>query len=441
MTARSLSWAGIVRLGLVQTALGAIVVLTTSALNRVMVVELALPATLPGVLVALHYAVQLLRPRLGYGSDMGGARTPWIIGGMAVLAVGGTLAAVATAWMETARWSGIALAVVAFLLVGLGVGAAGTSLLVLLASRTVPQRRPAAASIVWIMMIAGFVVTTAAASRFLDPYSPERLITVCAVVSLAAFLVACLAVWGVERSTAPQAEEKKAPKVPFFEALREVWQEPEARRFTVFVFISMLAYSAQDLILEPFAGAVFGRSLGESTQLTAMQNGGVLAGMILVAVVGSAFGAHRVAALRGITIAGCLAAAAAIIGLAVAGYHTEVWPLATSYFGLGLANGVYAAAAIATMMQLVARGRESREGLRMGLWGAAQAIAFGVGGLVGAAALDIARLATGSTTDGFAVVFLVDGALFLMSAWLAWGIARDRAAEPAMTSIKAAPSH
>ncbi len=438
MTARSLSWVGIVRLGLVQTALGAIVVLTTSALNRVMVVELALPATLPGVLVALHYAVQMLRPRLGYGSDMGGARTPWIVGGMAVLAVGGTLAAVATAWMETARVPGIALAVVAFLLVGLGVGAAGTSLLVLLASRTVPQRRPAAASLVWIMMITGFVITTAAASRFLDPYSPMRLITVCAVVSLAAFLVACFAVWGVERSTAPQAEEKAPAKVPFLEALREVWQEPEARRFTVFVFVSMLAYSAQDLILEPFAGAVFGRSLGESTHLTAVQNSGVLAGMILVAVVGSAFGAHRVSALRTITIAGCLAAAAAILGLAVAGYHTEVWPLATSYFGLGLANGVYAAAAIASMMQLVARGRESREGLRMGLWGAAQAIAFGVGGLAGAAALDVARLITGSTTGGFAAVFIVDGLLFLMSAWLASGVARDRAAAAAMTSIKAA---
>ena len=67
-----LGWLGIVRLGLVQTALGAIVVLTTSTMNRVMVVELALPAMLPGALVALHHAVQLLRPRLGHGSDVGG---------------------------------------------------------------------------------------------------------------------------------------------------------------------------------------------------------------------------------------------------------------------------------------------------------------------------------------------------------------------------------
>ena len=130
-----LGWLGIVRLGLVQTALGAIVVLTTSTLNRVMVVELALPAMLPGVLVALHYAVQMLRPRWGYGSDVGGRRTPWIVGGMAVLALGGIAAAVATALMDgpcrrASRWRSLA-----FLLIGLGVGAAGTSLLVLLAKR------------------------------------------------------------------------------------------------------------------------------------------------------------------------------------------------------------------------------------------------------------------------------------------------------------------
>jgi BCD family chlorophyll transporter-like MFS transporter len=62
-----LGWLGIVRLGLVQAAIGALVVITTSTLNRVQVVELALPALLPGVLVAIHYFVQVLRPRLGYG--------------------------------------------------------------------------------------------------------------------------------------------------------------------------------------------------------------------------------------------------------------------------------------------------------------------------------------------------------------------------------------
>ena len=203
MNPASLGWLGIIRLGLVQTALGAIVVLTTSALNRVMVVELALPATLPGLLVGLHYALQMLRPRMGYGSDMGGRRTPWIIGGMAVLALGGVLAAAGTALMAEALWAGIALAVLAFLLIGAGVGAAGTSLLVLLASRTAPARRAAAASLVWIMMIAGFVITTAIAGRLLDPYSPMRLVAVAGGVSAIAFTLATLTVLARSKAEMP----------------------------------------------------------------------------------------------------------------------------------------------------------------------------------------------------------------------------------------------
>ena len=143
--APALGWIGILRLGLVQTALGAVVVISTSTLNRVMVVELALPAMVPGLLVAAHYAVQILRPRWGYGSDAGGRRTPWIIGGMALLSLGGAGAALATAWMSVDPVLGLVAAAVAFLMIGAGVGAAGTSLLVLLATEVTPERRPAAA--------------------------------------------------------------------------------------------------------------------------------------------------------------------------------------------------------------------------------------------------------------------------------------------------------
>lgn len=417
MTPAPLGWLGILRLGLVQTSLGAIVVLTTAALNRVMVVEHALPAMLPGALVALHYAVQMLRPRLGHGSDQGGRRTPWIVGGMAVLALGGVLAAAATAWMGTALLPGIALAVLAFLLVGVGVGAAGTSLLVLLAARVAPARKPAAASIVWIMMIAGFVVTTATTGRLLDPYSPERLVGVTAAVGAIAFVVSLLAVAGVEGRSVRTAAERPV-QTPFKAALREVWGEPVARHFTLFVFVSMLAYSAQDLILEPFAGAVFGMTLGESTRLSSLQHGGVLAGMIIIAVVGSlAKGGIR--ALRGWIVGGCLIAFTVLIALAFAHSSGAGFPLRSAFFALGMANGAFAAAAIAAMMQLVNNGRQGREGVRMGMFGAAQAIAFGLGGFLGTVVLDLGRLLTGSVTGGYTVVFLVDAALFLASALLA----------------------
>lgn len=426
MTVRDpLGWAGILRLALVQTALGGVVVLTTSTLNRVMVVELALPAMLPGLLVGLHYALQVLRPRLGYGSDVGGRRTPWIIGGMAVLALGGLGGAVATALMASHLVLGVSLAVIAFSLVGVGVGAAGTTLLVLLAKRVAPQRRAAAAAIVWVTMIAGFVLTAAAAGYFLDPFSLERLVVVSATVSAAAFVITLLAVRGIEgRAEVAAAQARPAPA--FRAALTQVWREPEARRFTVFVFLSMLAYSAQDLILEPFAGTVFGFTPGQSTQLAGLQHGGVLAGMGLVAVLATAVTGRSPGALRLWTIGGCVLSALALGSIACSALVAPAWPLRLLVFLLGLANGVFAIAAIASMMELAGRGRERREGVRVGLWGAAQAIAFGLGGFAGAAASDLARWAVGDPALAYALVFGAESLLFVAAAGLAATLGNER---------------
>jgi len=411
-------WLAIVRLGLVQACLGAVVVMTTSTLNRVMVVELALPALLPGILVAMHYLVQVARPRMGYGSDLGQRRTPWIVGGMFVLAFGGALAAVATAWMGSDRASGIALAVVAFMLIGVGVSSAGTSLLVLLAKRVDAPRRATAATIVWLMMIVGFAVTAGVAGKLLDPYSPARLIAVTAGVSVLAVLLTCIATWRLEgAATAERAAAAEVAQQPAFrEALAQVWAEPVARHFTVFVFISMLAYSAQDLILEPFAGSVFGFTPGESTGLSGVQHGGVLVGMLAAAFAGRG---TRFGSLRAWQIGGCLLSALMLLGLVAAGIVGAAWPFKANVFALGVANGAFSIAAIASMMRLAGEGRGAREGTRMGLWGAAQAVAFGMGGLVGTAASDLARWLIGTPAHAYAAVFAFEAALFVASAVLA----------------------
>jgi MFS transporter, BCD family, chlorophyll transporter len=420
-----LSWFGIARLGLVQAMLGAVVVLTTSTLNRVMVVELALPALLPGLLVALHYAVQISRPRMGFGSDVGARRTPWIVGGLVVLASGGFLGAVATAWMgESSRTAGLALAVLAFMLVGLGVSAAGTSLLTLLAKRVDAPRRAGAAALVWVMMIVGFAVTAGTAGKFLDPYTPERLMLVSGTVSLIAVAVTVLALWRLE-GHARSVVEGNAPMTAtrFRAALAEVWRESDARRFTIFVFVSMLAYSAQDLILEPFAGVMFGFTPGESTQLSGVQHGGTLAGMLLAALAGRRLFGIGFGSLRVWTVWGCVASCVALAGLAFAGFGgtavTASWPLRANVFVMGVANGAFSIAAIGSMMALAGHGRGGREGTRMGLWGAAQAIGFAGGGLIGTALSDVARWVIGAPGPAYATVFAVEALLFIASALLA----------------------
>ncbi len=428
---RPLGWLGILRLGLVQAGLGSVVVLATSTLNRVMVVELALPALIPGALVAFHYGLQVLRPWMGYGSDLGGRRTPWIVGGMAALALGGVGAAGATAMMATHLAAGIAVAVAAFALVGVGVGSAGTALLTLLAKRVDPGRRAAAATVVWLMMIAGIAVTATVAGKLLDPFSPERLVAVTSAAALAAFAVAALAVWGMEGAAG--APEPAAPPVGgFLGALKEVWAEPQARRFAIFVFVSMLAYSAQELILEPFAGAVFALTPGQSAELTGLQHGGVLGGMALVAVGSALAGGFRVRAMRASTVGGCVGSAAAILLLAASGPLGLHWPLREGVVLLGVANGAFAVSAIGSMMGLASNGRAAREGTRVGLWGAAQALAFGAGGLAGTAASDLARFVFGSPATAYAAVFGMEAALFGAAAVLALGVFQMRDDQPAL---------
>jgi BCD family chlorophyll transporter-like MFS transporter len=439
--AAPLGWLGIVRLGVVQAALGALVVLATSTMNRVMVVELALPASLPGALVALHYFVQVLRPRLGYGSDVGGRRTRWIVGGMAVLAAGVVLAAAATDLLARDRLAGIALALVAFTAVGVGVGAAGTSLLALLARRVEARRRAPAATILWLMMIAGIAVTATVAGRLLDPFSAARLTSVTASVASVAFVASVLALWRVERRGRDDAATRPAEAQPFFRMLSDIWAEPPARRFALFVFVSMLAYSAQELILEPFAGAVFALTPGESTRLNGVQHMGVLGGMLLVAVGAGLAGEFRARAMRAWTVGGCLASAAAILSLAAAGLVGPAWPLRASVLALGAANGMFAVSAIGAMMGLAGAGRGGRDGTRLGLWGAAQALAFGLGGLLGTSASDLARALLGSPAAAYGAVFAAEAALFLLAARIATTVFASAAPAVPAPAVRFAGSH
>ena len=424
--APGLGWIAIIRIGLVQTALGAIVVLATSTLNRIMVIEIGLPAIVPGILIAAHYAVQILRPRWGYGSDAGGRRTPWIVGGMVALAVGGPLAAIATVWMADNLAAGLCLAIAAFALIGMGVGAAGTSLLVLLAERVSPARRGASAAIVWMMMIAGFAVTAISAGHALEPYSPLRLVLIVTIVSAIALIVATIAISGIEGAPLKVNSEDKTRKAPFMVALREVWSEPQSRTFTLFIFVSMLAYNAQELLLEPYAGAIFGMSPGQSTKLGGLHHAGILLGMVLVAIVGTRRGPAADKFLRFFMMGGCVASAFCMLLVAAGGFVGPDWPLKPAVFALGVSNGTFTIAAIGSMMSLAGSGHAARQGVRMGVWGAAQAVAFALGGLAGTIAVDIAKAMLGSPVLAYASVFVLEALAFLAAAVLAVTVTRQR---------------
>jgi BCD family chlorophyll transporter-like MFS transporter len=250
------------------------------------------------------------------------------------------------------------------------------------------------------------------------------MLAIVAVVVGAAFAVTCVAVWGIERRAGVKAAPVAEP-MRFLDGLREIWAERGARNFTFFVFLSMTAYFMQELIMEPFAGLVFQMTPGQTTSMSGAQSGGVLLGMILVGVAATGL---RLGALRSWVIAGCLGSAAtlaALVFVATSGLRPALLPAVVT---LGFFNGMFAVAAIGAMMQLAGQGRARREGTRMGLWGAAQAIAAGFGGLFGAALADITRKTLGSDATAFGTVFTIEATLFLASAFVALRVMEGRRA-------------
>jgi BCD family chlorophyll transporter-like MFS transporter len=257
------------------------------------------------------------------------------------------------------------------------------------------------------------------------------MVTLCTAVC--AVVVTALAVWGVEgrRQAAPVNSPSTAPRGAFLEALKQVWGEPTARQFTIFVFVSMLAYSGQELIFEPFVGTVFQLTPGQSARLASLQHGGALLGMILVGLLGTIGARWRISSLRGWTIGGCIGSCLALAGLVGSIYWHDGWPLRMNVFLLGLANGVFAVAAISSMMALASSGGPERQGIRMGLWGGAQAVAFSCGGLLSSAAVDLGRHLTQSPLSAYASVFCGQAALFLVSGLLAAAVGTVARAGPA----------
>jgi BCD family chlorophyll transporter-like MFS transporter len=185
----------------------------------------------------------------------------------------------------------------------------------------------------------------------------------------------------------------------------------------------MVAYNAQELVLEPFSGLVFGLTPGASTRLSGDQHGGVLAGMLFVSFVTYLAGRTRLGSLRLWTTFGCLASALPLLALAWSATGGTGFPLRPTVFALGFFNGVFAAAAIGSMMALAHAGPKGRAGTRMGLWGAAQAFGFGIGGFGGTVAVDLARQVLPSAGSAYSMLFLLEAALFLLSAVLAASLA------------------
>ena len=429
-----MNWFTIFRLGLVQLCIGSSVVIPLSTLNRLMKVELALPATIAGFLIALHYAVQLTRVNWGHLSDKSQNRSQWIVLGMLILGMGGILASASIPLIESHFSYGIMLAIFSYSLIGFGVGAAGTPLLALLASYSSKSQKGFAASITFLMMILGLAVTGITVGLILDPYSHQKLIKITSSLAIIANIISFLSLRNLERSLQRSLNGLTPATinsdVPILEGIKKVWMERDARLFTIFIFMSMGAFSMQDPILEPFAGEVFGFTVGESTKLDGFHKIGTLIGIIAIVLCLSKFSVgfgflsivknERLGSEKLWLIIGCLFSALSLFIISLlALISAEASVLNSVVFFFGISNGVFTAGVLGTMLHLASQGSgDYKEGTRMGIWGAAQAYATMIAVFLSTLLVDVLGLFMTSLPSVYGIVFLTAASFFIASAYL-----------------------
>jgi len=376
----------LLRLSLFQVSVGIAVALLVGTLNRVMIVELGVPAWLVAVMVSLPLFVAPFRAVVGFKSDMhksvfGWRRIPYMtIGAMLLfggLAIMGFALIVLSGDTHGPRWIGKAGAGLAFLLVGAGLHTVQTAGLALATDLSAPKQLPRVVGLLGVMMLAGIVISALLFGVCLHRFTEIKLIQVTQGAALATLVLNFIALWKQETRDTSRAPRESDP--PDFEtAWENLLRGHLAVRRLVAIGLGTVAFSMQDILLEPYGGQVLGLPVSATTSLTALLGVGGIAGFALSArTLGRDRDPFRLAAAGVLT--GVFAFAAVIFSAPL----QSAWLFGAGVTLIGLGGGLFAAGTLTAVMAQ-AGGRHA--GLALGAWGAVQATAAGAavaaGGLI-----------------------------------------------------------
>jgi BCD family chlorophyll transporter-like MFS transporter len=402
----------LLRLGLRQFAAGMLSVLALGILNRVMKVEMGLDLGLVSTLIAIHYFAAPLAIPFGHRSDrkpyFGLHRTPYIFAGTGLTVIATIAAPFSALHLESHQGSAVAVALVAFvfLLLGLGIYTAGTAYLSLIVDLTPEQERGKAVAIVWSMMMIGILVGVFLGIGILDQYTPTRLVTLFLIMSAIVAFFTVIAVIGMEqrRTSTPSIEG-----ITNRQAIGLMFSGKQTRLFFGFLLSGILFLFLQNVVLEPFGGDVLRLDVQATTRFNAYQMVGVLSGMGLAGMWLTRRFSNRTIASFGLVFASFSFTGLGLISITA--NPTWINPaILTMGFGMGLFN----VGALAIMMGMSVDGRT---GLYMGAWTLSQAIANGFASTGGGLVHDLALVVSGTEPLAYATVFFLE-ALGLIGTYL-----------------------
>ncbi|MEM1075587.1 MAG: PucC family protein [Pseudomonadota bacterium] len=407
----------LMRLALFQITVGMAIVLLVGTLNRVMIVELAVPATLVAVMLALPLVFAPFRTFIGYKSDthvsaLGLRRVPYIwkgtlyqFGGFAIMPFALLVLTGYGEAVDAPRWLGMSSAALSFLLVGAGVHMVQTVGLALATDLVEEEDQPKVVGLMYVMLLLGMVFSALIFGSLLENYTPGRLIQVIQGAAVVTVVLNLLAMWKQEARDRERAQRTRSARpMPFRQAWSQLVDRPGSKRTLMVIALGTFGYGAADVLLEPYGGQALGLSVAQTTKLTALLAGGTLIGFGIASRVLGAGGAPARLGLLGALIG--IPGFGAIIFSSLGG-GTPLFLIGTLATGLGA--GLFSHATLTATMRAAPR---HQIGLALGTWGAVQATAAGIGVALAGIVRDL--IVAGSADSGlpaygpYNAVFLIE---------------------------------
>ncbi|MEM9704651.1 MAG: PucC family protein [Pseudomonadota bacterium] len=423
----SLPLTRLLRLSLFQVSVGMALVLLVGTLNRVMIVELSVPASIVAFMISLPIIFAPFRAFIGFRSDnhvsaLGWRRAPYVFRG-SMLQFGGFAVMpfallVLSGYMNAGAlppWVGVVSAAIAFLLVGAGAHIVQTAGLALATDLATSENQAKVVGLMYVMLLLGMMASALIFGHFLADYSPGRLIRVIQGAAVATLILNTVALWKQEprdRSRAQAQKQSNNQSQDFAIAWRIFTSGPSAVQRLVIIAFGTLGFGMLDVILEPYGGQVLGLSVSTTTKLTAVFSLGGLAGLALASRILSAAPAN---AMR-LAVSGALVGVPGVFAIQVAANISSMQLFLGAIAVIGFGAGLFGHGTLTATMQASPK---DQSGLALGAWGAVQATAAGVAMVLAGVVRDLVlALSPGSESSiglAYTVVFLIE-AVFLIAA-------------------------
>lgn len=400
-----------IQLGLVHAAVAVTLVPINSTLNRILIEDAGMFATLVVLLFSPPYLLSFIQVAIGSYSDrhpiFGLRRTPYIVAGLLLCVLGLFMAAPVALILPENFWLGLGLGVLTFGAWGMGFNLATVSYFSLASELSGEQGRSKTTAVMFFMMIVSIIISAASLSAMLADYTPERLQSAFSIIALVALGMGFLGLLGLEPRL--QKTPSLERRYRLVEVVREIRSNPQVTLFFIYLVLMLAAVLGQDVLLEPFAARAFALPVSATTRITAIWGACYL---VSLAVTGLLEG--RVRKLLIARLASWIGVISFILVAASGVLHNQ----SLFYLGvvlLGLATGPATVSNLSLMLDMTIPGKV---GMFIGAWGSASAIARLLGSVTTAFVRDVVRLDPQHAVLGYALGFLLLGLFLFISLFI-----------------------